>query len=174
MLAAAEFTLAVNRIVRRTPGRQVGTVGRIAAFPGAPNVIPGKVVLSLELRDLDDAKVQRLYEHVVAESRKIGRALGTTFSFVYSTHIMPAPTDPRARAIIERSAKALGLTTRAMPSGAGHDAQSMARIGPAGMIFVPSIGGISHAPSEFSRPKDIENGANVLLQSVLAIDSSWE
>ena len=174
MLAAAHFTIAVNRIVTRIAGRQVGTVGRIAAFPGAPNVIPGKVVVSLELRDLDDAKVLRLFQQITAESEKIGRATGTTFSYKETNVNAAAPTNPRVRAVIDRCAHELGLSTRAMPSGAGHDAQDVAHLGPVGMIFVPSIGGISHAPQEFSRPHDIENGANVLLQTVLAIDAEWE
>jgi N-carbamoyl-L-amino-acid hydrolase len=59
-----------------------------------------------------------------------------------------------------------------MPSGAGHDAQDVAQIGPVGMIFVPSIGGISHAPKEFSRPQDIANGANVLINTIVALDRS--
>jgi N-carbamoyl-L-amino-acid hydrolase len=71
--------------------------------------------------------------------------------------------------LIDQSAKELGLTTKQMPSGAGHDAQDMARIGPVGMIFIPSIGGISHSPKEFSRP-NIENGANVLLGVLLRVD----
>jgi N-carbamoyl-L-amino-acid hydrolase len=82
------------------------------------------------------------------------------------------PTDPRVRAIIDQSAKELRLTTKQMPSGAGHDAQDMARIGPVGMIFIPSIGGISHSPKEFSRPQDIENGANVLLGAVMRVDQN--
>ena len=170
MLAAARFTIMVNRVVTSRPGRQVGTVGRISALPGAPNVIPGKVVLSLELRDLDEAKVHALFDEISAEAKQIGKENGTTFSFAPTNVNHPAPTDPRMRAAIEKSARELGLTTRAMPSGAGHDAQEMARIGPAGMIFVPSAKGISHAPTEFSRPADIENGANVLLQALLRID----
>jgi beta-ureidopropionase / N-carbamoyl-L-amino-acid hydrolase len=171
MLAAARFTLAVNRIVTSRPGRQVGTVGRITALPGAPNVIPGKVVLSLELRDLDAATIHTLFDEIVAESKRIGAESGTTFSYKEINVNTPAPTDPRIRAVIDRSARDLGLSTRAMPSGAGHDAQDMARLGPVGMIFVPSVGGISHAPTEFTRPKDVENGANVLLQTVLALDA---
>jgi N-carbamoyl-L-amino-acid hydrolase len=171
MLAAARFTLMVNRVVTSKPGRQVGTVGRISALPGAPNVIPGKVVLSLELRELDEAKVHALFAEISAEATKIGKQNGTTFAFKQTNVNHPAPTDPRMRAAIEKSARELGLTTRAMPSGAGHDAQEMARIGPAGMIFVPSVKGISHAPAEFSRPADIENGANVLLQTLLRIDA---
>jgi N-carbamoyl-L-amino-acid hydrolase len=171
MIAAAKFTLTVNRVVMSKPGRQVGTVGRISALPGAPNVIPGKVILSLELRDLDEAKVHALFDEISGEAKKIGKENGTTFSFKQTNVNHPAPTDPRMRAAIEKSARELGLTTRAMPSGAGHDAQEMARIGPAGMIFVPSVKGISHAPTEFSRPADIENGANVLLQTLLRIDA---
>jgi N-carbamoyl-L-amino-acid hydrolase len=75
------------------------------------------------------------------------------------------------RALIGASAEALGLSTRVMPSGAGHDAQAMAQLGPMGMIFIPSIGGISHSPKEFSRPDDITRGANVLLGAVLAADA---
>lgn len=171
MLAAARFTVMVNRVVTSRPGRQVGTVGRISALPGAPNVIPGKVILSLELRDLDEAKIHALFDEISAEAKKIGKENGTTFTFTPTNVNHPAPTDPRMRSAIEKSARDLGLTTRAMPSGAGHDAQEMARIGPAGMIFVPSVKGISHAPTEFTRPADVENGANVLLQALLRIDA---
>ncbi len=174
MLSAARFTLAVNRIVTSIPGRQVGTIGRIAAFPGAPNVIPGKVVLTLELRDLDAAKIRRLFDRIVAESKAIGAENGTTFAFNETNVHLPALTDHRIQAAIMRASHDLRLSTRIMPSGAGHDAQSMARLGPAGMIFVPSVGGISHSPKEFSRPEDIENGANVLLQTLLALDADFE
>jgi N-carbamoyl-L-amino-acid hydrolase len=170
LLAAAKFIEAVNRVVTSVPGRQVGTVGRIQALPGAPNVIPGKVICSLELRDLDAAKIQMLYQKIRAEADQIAQASRVTFDFQELNTNIPAPTDPRIRALIDQSAKELGLTTKQMPSGAGHDAQDIARIGPVGMIFIPSIGGISHSPKEFSRPKDIENGANVLLHSLLRLD----
>jgi N-carbamoyl-L-amino-acid hydrolase len=172
LLAAAKFIEAVNRVVTSMPGRQVGTVGRIQALPGAPNVIPGKVVCSLELRDLDAAKIQMLYQKIRAEADGIAKSSRVTFDFKELNANIPAPTDPRLRTIIDNSAKELGLTTRLMPSGAGHDAQDMARIGPVGMIFIPSIGGISHSPKEFSRPQDIENGANVLLGAVIAVDKA--
>jgi len=170
LLAAAKFIEAVNRVVTSVPGRQVGTVGRIQTLPGAPNVIPGKVVCSLELRDLDGAKIQMLYREIRAEADQIAQTSKVRFDFKELNANIPAPTDPRIRAIIDRSAKELGLTTKQMPSGAGHDAQDMARIGPVGMIFIPSIGGISHSPKEFSRSKDIENGVNVLLQTLLKVD----
>jgi beta-ureidopropionase / N-carbamoyl-L-amino-acid hydrolase len=170
LLAAARFIEAINHVVTSVPGRQVGTVGKIQAFPGAPNVIPGKVVLTLELRDLDGGKIQMLYQKIRAAADQIAQAGKVTFDFKELNTNIPAPTDPRIRAIIDQSAKELGLTTKQMPSGAGHDAQDMARLGPVGMIFIPSIGGISHSPKEFSRPQDIENGANVLLGALLKLD----
>jgi N-carbamoyl-L-amino-acid hydrolase len=72
---------------------------------------------------------------------------------------------------IDSAAKGLGLTTKFLPSGAGHDAQYMAQIAPTGMIFCPSVGGISHSPKEFTKPQDVVNGANVLLQTILALDA---
>jgi len=170
LLAAAKFIEAVNRVVTSVPGRQVGTVGRISALPGAPNVIPGKVVLSLELRDLDGAKINMLFERIRAEADKIAAESRTKFDFKEINVNTPAPTDPRIRSLISDAARELGLTTKAMPSGAGHDAQDMARLGPVGMIFVPSVGGISHSPREFSHPADIANGANVLLHTLLKLD----
>ncbi len=174
LLAAAKFIDAVNRVVTGVPGRQVGTVGRIQALPGAPNVIPGKVVLSLELRDLDAAKINMLYEQIHAEAEKIANASGTKFDFKEINVNIPAPTDGRIRQLIGDAARDLGLTTKQMPSGAGHDAQDMARLAPVGMIFIPSVGGISHSPREFSRPQDIANGANVLLHTLLKLDESPE
>jgi beta-ureidopropionase / N-carbamoyl-L-amino-acid hydrolase len=172
LLAAAKFIEAVNRIVTSIPGRQVGTVGRIQALPGAPNVIPGKVVLSLELRDLDAAKISMLYQKIYAEAQQIAAGSKTKFDFKEINVNIPAPTDQRIRQLINESAKELGFTTRLMPSGAGHDAQDMARLAPVGMIFVPSVGGISHSPREFSRPQDIANGANVLLHTLLKLDQA--
>jgi N-carbamoyl-L-amino-acid hydrolase len=169
LLSAAKFIQAVNRVVRAEPGRQVGTVGRIQAVPGAPNVIPGVVRTSLEIRDLDASRIRLFYERIEAAARAIGREDGTTFTFRESLMNEPAPTDPAIRDAIRRVARDLGLTTRDMPSGAGHDAQDMALLGPVGMIFVPSVGGISHSPRECSRPEDIENGAKVLLGTVLAL-----
>lgn len=172
MLAAAKFTDMVNRVVTSEPGRQVGTVGRIAVYPGAPNVIPGKVVCSLEIRDLDNAKIERLFGAIRAEALKIGEATGTKFSYAITHDSKSALTDPRVQKLVEASARDAGLTSRYMPSGAGHDAQHMARLCPAGMIFMPSKGGISHAPQEYSTPQDIVNGANVLLRTVLALDTA--
>ena len=174
LLAGAQFIEAVNRIVTSIPGRQVGTVGRIQAIPGAYNVVPGKVVLGLDVRDLDEARIDMLFSKIRDEAQRIAQASGTRFSFQQVVADRPALTDPRLRQLITDSAKQLNLTTKLLPSGATHDAQSMARLAPAGMIFIPSIGGISHSPEEFSRPQDVVNGANVLLGSVLRLDSqNW-
>lgn len=170
LLAAAKYIEAVNRVVTSIPGRQVGTVGRIQAQPGAYNVIPGKVLTTLELRDLDAAKIQLLFQKIQSEVAEIERATGTKFSFRETNAIVPAPTDLRVRGLVDQTAKQLGFTTKLMPSGAGHDAQEIAPIAPVGMIFVPSRNGISHSPREFSTPEDIANGANVLLQTLLKLD----
>ncbi len=172
MLSAARFTEMVNRVVLAEPGRQVGTVGRIQAFPGAPNVVPGRVACTLELRDLDDRKVQRLYDTILKEAQSIGAMNETTFAFHEFVSHESALCDERVRASIGAGATSLGFTTMSLPSGAGHDAQNLARVCPMGMIFIPSIGGISHSPKEYSRPEDITNGAEVLLQAVLAMDEA--
>jgi N-carbamoyl-L-amino-acid hydrolase len=171
LLAAAHYIVAVNRIVTSVPGRQVGTVGKIQAFPGAFNIVPGKVATSLGLRDLDAAKVQMLYEKIQAEVRQIEAATGTKFEFKQVTSSQPAPTDARFRRAIDEAAKQLGFTTKLLPSGAGHDAQEIAHICPIGMIFIPSRDGISHSPREFSTPEDITNGTNVLLHTLLKVDA---
>ena len=171
LLSAAELALAVNRVATALPGRQVATVGRIRAEPGAPNVIPGKVVMSLEIRDLAADKMQQVYEAVQAEAEKIAKARQTPISFAeLRVASVPAPTDERMRRLIASAAQSLGLTHKLMPSGAGHDAQDMTHIAPTGMIFVPSVGGVSHSPKEYTAPEDMANGANVLLRTVLAID----
>jgi N-carbamoyl-L-amino-acid hydrolase len=174
LLAGAKFIEAVNRIVTSIPGRQVGTVGKIQAVPGAYNVVPGRVVLGLDVRDLDQEKIDTLFSKMRNEAEQIGQASGTKLSFHQVVADKPALTDPRLRQIIADAAKQLNLSTKLLPSGATHDAQSMARLAPVGMIFVPSIGGISHSPEEFSRPQDIVNGANVLLGAVQRLDSqNW-
>lgn len=171
LLSAAELVIAVNRVVTSVPGSQVGTVGKIRAEPGVPNVIPGKVEMSLELRDLSEDKVKALFKSIENEAMVIAEKTGTTISFSPSeTSTTPSLTDPRVREAIVGSAKKLELSYKLMPSGAGHDAQSMAQIAPIGMIFIPSVDGVSHSPKEYSRPGDIENGANVLLHTILEID----
>jgi len=172
LVSAAELVLAVNQIANSMPGRQVATVGQIRAEPGAPNVIPGRVVMSLEIRDLEAQKIQQVFEEIEKEAARIAKTRETPIRFAeVKAALEPAPTDPRMRAIISAAADRLGLSHKLMPSGAGHDAQNMARIAPTGMIFVPSVDGISHSPKEFTAPVDMANGANVLLHTLLAIDA---
>jgi N-carbamoyl-L-amino-acid hydrolase len=170
LLAASEVILAVDRIVRSVPGRQVGTVGRLAVRPGAPNVIPGEVELTVELRDLQTETIEAMWTRIEAEAKAIAGRQGCTMEYVLRPPDRPALSDPRMRAIIASAADDLGLRHALLPSGAGHDAQELARIAPMGMISVPSVAGISHSPKEYSRPEDIANGANVLLQTVLLLD----
>ena len=171
LLAAAEYVLTVNEVVTEVEGRQVGTVGKISAEPGAHNVIPGRVLTSLEIRDLDADKTQMLYQRILERVKKIEESSGTVFTFTaLDATAVPAPTDERMRDIIQQAADGLGLSTMRLPSAAGHDAQDMVVIAPTGMIFVPSRGGISHSPEEFTSKKDMANGANVLLHTVLSLD----
>ena len=171
LLAAAKFIVAVNEEITKIPGRQVGTVGKIAALPGAFNVIPGKVNLGLEIRDLDYEKIWQLFRTIEKRAKDIDAASGTHFTFAYQNNpAKPALTDKSIQNKIVAAVKSLGFSYQYMQSGAGHDSQEMAFIVPVGMIFVPSIGGISHSPKEFTKGTDMANGANVLLKTILAID----
>lgn len=172
LAAASELTLAVEGIATAGPGRQVATVGRIEAVPGAPNVIPGMVRATLEIRDLSMERIDEVFAEIARAADRIDRdrEVATGFSRFYES--LGAPTDPRLRDMVEESAHALGYSTQRMPSGAGHDAQSMAELGAVGMIFVPSRDGISHSPEEWTAPEDVGRGANVLLHAVLALDQA--
>jgi N-carbamoyl-L-amino-acid hydrolase len=172
MLAAAKLTLAINQAAKSVPGRQVATVGQIRAEPGAPNVIPGRVVMSLEIRDLSHEKVMSLFAMIQEKGKAIESETGTTIAYTSTNENLPARTDHRIQEQIAASAKALGLTYQLMPSGAGHDTQDMATIAPAGMIFVPSKNGVSHAPDEYTAPQDMANGVSVLLQTILKLDKT--
>jgi len=171
MLAAAKFIIAVNEVITSYDGKQVGTVGKIAAMPGAYNVIPGKVVLGMEIRDLSAEKIEQLFADVEKKAAAIAAVSGTKISFTQPFKpIQPALTDKMIQDKIIAAANTLGFTYKKMQSGAGHDSQEMAHIAPVGMIFVPSVGGISHSPKEFTKATDMANGANVLLQTILALD----
>ena len=170
LLSAARFVDKFNQLVAGVPGRQVGTVGWIKAEPGAYNVIPGRVRMGLEIRDLDASKIKAIFERSRETADEIGRLNGTTFHFSSEDISAPALTDASLQGMIGAAAKRLNFSTKRMPSGAGHDAQEMANLGPIGMIFIPSVGGVSHSPKEFSNPGDIENGANVLLGTIRSLD----
>ena len=171
MLPAAELVLEVNRIVNSYEGKQVGTVGKIQAFPGAGNVIPGEVKVNVEIRDLSSEKIWKIYADIEARAQQLAMKSGVGLEIKHiEVASKPALADPMIREIIKSQAEKMGFSTKSLPSGAGHDAQEMARIAPMGMIFIPSKNGISHAPEEFSSKEDIANGANVLLQTILELD----
>lgn len=171
LLAASKFIVMVNEVINSVKGNQVGTVGKMSVLPGTYNVIPGKVVLGLEIRDLSAEKIEILFKEIEKRATAIAATSKTKISFErQANESTPALTDKKLQQTINASAKALGFTTKFMQSGAGHDSQHIATIAPAAMIFIPSVGGISHSPKEFSTTKDMANGANVLLQTVLAVD----
>jgi N-carbamoyl-L-amino-acid hydrolase len=128
----------------------------------------------VELRDLSMEKVELIYGRIAERARGIAAENKTEINIRLTSSHPPAPATEWIRRIIDAEARRLGLTTLSLPSGAGHDAQSMARIMPMGMIFVPSVGGRSHSPKELTRWPDVANGAEVLLRAVLAIDSEFK
>jgi N-carbamoyl-L-amino-acid hydrolase len=171
LLAAARAALAVREEVRAEPGRQVGTVGQMKIEPGASNVIPGRATFSVELRDLDAEKLERIGRRVLARFETIAREENVKIECTPEDVHAPALTDVRFRDAIRASAGEAGLSTRDLPSGAGHDAQNVARFAPVGMIFVPSRGGISHSPLEYTPPDQVANGAEVLYRTILRLDA---
>jgi N-carbamoyl-L-amino-acid hydrolase len=174
LLSGARLIEAVNRGATSMPGSQVATVGKIQASPGAPNVIPGEVTLTIEIRALEMPRIQEVFDGIQAESLAIGRRNGTVLEFDEFYLSGAAPTDERFRGWVGSASQELGFSHHRMPSGAGHDAQAVARFAPIGMVFIPSVGGLSHHPEEYSRPEDIEAGANVLLGALLRADSELD
>jgi len=175
LLAASKFIIAVSETANSFEGAQVATVGKIKAEPGAPNVIPGKVVTSLEIRDLSSDIIEKVYQAIKTKGEEIAKASNVQVEFrALDTTADPAIMTSSFQDAIGTSAERLGLSIKRMPSGAGHDAQDMALIAPTGMIFVPSKGGISHSPKEFTSAEDMANGANVLLHTILALDKKLE
>lgn len=172
LLAAARLIEAVQQVVTREPGRQVGTVGRLEVSPNVRNVVPGLVKHSIELRDLSPDKIARLGEEIQKRAQVIAQQTGTEISIKQVEHIPPAIATPAIQSQIEVAATGLGLKTVRLPSGAGHDAQVIAKLGPMGMIFVPSVAGISHSPKELTHWPDCANGANVLLHTILLADQT--
>lgn len=171
LLGAAELALAVNDVVTSRDGTQVGTVGVIRAQPGAPNVIPGQTELSIEIRDLSMDTIDELFEQIRARAEGIAERRDLSIGFVEFYVSFAAPTEERFRRYVESAANQLGLSHRRMPSGAGHDAQSFKELGPIGMIFVPSVDGVSHSPREKTHDDDIVRGTQVLLGALLQADA---
>ena len=170
MVAASQLTLAVRDIASRRQGRQVGTVGRIEIEPNSPNVIPGKATMSVEFRDLSETVLRELGDAINRRATEIAKETGTTITFTLASTNPPAMATSGVQEAIARAASKANLQTMKLPSGAGHDAQQIVKIAPMGMIFVPSVGGISHSPKELTTWEDCARGADVLLKTVLELD----
>ncbi len=170
LLGASGLVQALHDVVLARQGRQVGTVGHLEVEPNAPNVIPGLVRLTVEMRDLSTVVLGEMAEQFRTLAADVATSTGTAIDIAPSCFHEPALSSPAVRSAIARSADRLGLAHLAMPSGAGHDAQIMARLAPMGMIFVPSAGGVSHSPRESTSWEDCARGADVLLGSLLALD----
>jgi N-carbamoyl-L-amino-acid hydrolase len=171
LLAAAKLTLAVREEILAQPGRQVGNVGSIKASPGAPNVVPGRVRMPIELRDLNQAVIDDMAVRIEQRAAAIGREDDVSFRFEKTGEEEPTLTDTAIRDAIEKAALECGFSTFRMPSGAGHDAQLLARFGvPTGMIFVPSKDGVSHSPREWTDWDDCACGVEALYRTILALD----
>jgi N-carbamoyl-L-amino-acid hydrolase len=171
LIAASRLTLAVREIVTARAGRHVGTVGRMEITPNSPNVIPGLVTMSVELRDLSEETLKTLGAEIAARAASLASETRTEISMAMASRNPPALAHRGMQRAIATAAERARLSTARLPSGAGHDAQMIAALCPMGMIFVPSIGGISHSPLERTTWDDCGHGATVLLGAILELDS---
>ena len=172
-VVAAEAVLLARKLAGEIPG-QVATVGRAAFAPGLTNVVPGRAVFTLDIRNPDPAGLHRAEHEFFAGLEDAARREGVRISRRELARFGPAVFDERVVSLVERSAAILGYSCRRIPSGAGHDAQMLSRVCPAGMIFVPSVGGISHSPREFTADALVEAGANTLLVAALELLASGD
>ena len=164
---AGEISSYARKITRQLGGQQVGTVGVIELEPGLINVIPAKATVTVDLRNTDNEQLKQA-ERLLAEfTEKLAASEGVEIKTARLARFDPVRFDDAIAERIENNAALLGLSCRRMTSGAGHDAQMMARLCPAAMIFVPSVGGISHNPAEHTHSDDLNAGANVLLHTLL-------
>jgi beta-ureidopropionase / N-carbamoyl-L-amino-acid hydrolase len=168
-VAAAQVVTWLRDRARSGNGSSVATVGRLRLEPDAINVIPASAVFTVDLRDPDAARLAALEADFAARLEEVARAENVAISVRRLARFDPVTFDPDIVQAIEAAARARGLSTRRMTSGAGHDAQMMARLCPAAMIFVPSKGGISHNPREHTADAELVAGANVLLDVVRRI-----
>jgi N-carbamoyl-L-amino-acid hydrolase len=167
--AAAEIVAFLRRLANEIGGPQVATVGRLDLYPDLINVVPGKAVMTVDLRNTDAAVLADAEAALADFCAELERREGVEIESRSLARFDPVTFDPDTVMIVERTAKALGHSVHRLPSGAGHDAQMMARVCPAAMVFTPSHEGISHNPAEHTDPDDLEAGANVLLHVLLTL-----
>lgn len=163
----AEFSSQIQRVLEENgSARSVATIGRVDLKPGAPNVVPGRVDFSLEVRDTDERVLEELYDACRKALSAIARRRDLMFEFKVLSEIEPVKCDLGLVNDLEEIAKQLKHEPIIMASGAAHDTQMMAKIARAAMVFVPSKGGRSHSVAEWTELVDIERGANVMLNAL--------
>jgi allantoate deiminase len=166
LLAAAEWALGIERAAREVGGGAVGTVGKLTVEPGGKNIIPGRVDATCDLRAPTPALLSAIDDYVVSSLHGIGDKRGVELEQQLLQRVEPGPMHELAISGVERGATMAGLRSRRMTSGAIHDALHMAEIAPASMIFVPSIGGKSHCPTEATDPRHLAQGVAVLAHTL--------
>ena len=173
LVAAALFIEYVERICRQysamEKGRVVGTVGALKIEPGVINAVPGKTELSVDIRSTSAQSKDRVARLVKAQARAIARQRRISVDILTLREEDPVPLDKRLLRVTRDLCDAKAIDYEIMPSGAGHDAMQMAKITPAGMIFVPSKRGISHNPLEWTDPADIALGAQLLMETMIRV-----
>jgi N-carbamoyl-L-amino-acid hydrolase len=166
---AAEVAVFVRRLALEMGGHQVGTIGQIVLHPNLVNVVAARATLTVDLRNTDEATLQRAEAALADRLRELAAAEGVTIEARRLARFEPVTFDPAMIDRVAATAAALGCSVRRMPSGAGHDAQMLARVAPTAMIFTPSVRGISHNPAEHTDAADLEAGANVLANVLVAL-----
>ncbi|MEL6385108.1 MAG: Zn-dependent hydrolase [Cyanobacteria bacterium J06626_18] len=172
LVAASQVVLAVNRIGNQS-GDQVATVGKMVLHPNVPNSIPGRVEMSLDIRDLSSDRLDALITEIQSELHLIAAQTQTQIHAAQRLNNEPAPANSHIQSAIAHACEDLQLSYYHLPSRASHDAQEMARITDMGMIFVPSEGGISHSEQEYTSVEACAQGANVLLHTLMRIDRHY-
>lgn len=172
LVAASQVVLAIHEL-GNLPGQQVATVGQMNVWPNAVNVIPGRVEMSVDVRDLSNENLDRLFAQL--EQRIEAIALNTQTEIQISTYLHndPVLATLQIQTAIAQVCDELGCSYLHLPSRASHDAQEIARFTDMGMIFVPSEAGLSHAEAEYTSPESCILGANVLLQTLLKLDRQY-
>ena len=170
MSAAAQIALAVRRIAGEMEVCRVGTVGSMDVHPNAGNVIPGRVQMGVEFRDERMESLAGAEVELRRTAEEVGHAEQVAITVTAQRNTPSVPISGNMQQLIAEASDMAGLEHVSLPSGAGHDAQAIAAITPVAMVFVPSVGGISHAPAEYSTPEDCANGAQVLLNALLLAD----
>jgi N-carbamoyl-L-amino-acid hydrolase len=168
---ASNIAVFLRDLATRYGGHQVCTVGKIDLHPNLINVVPQRAVLTLDVRNTDEQKLQAAEAEIQEHLNRIAREEGVTITSRSLARYEPVVFDEKVTTLIETIATQHGNSTSRLPSGAGHDAQMLARVCPTGMIFIPSTNGISHSVSEHSSEFDLVAGANVLMGTMLSLAS---